>query len=457
MVLNLTPLGESACERAALFLTSGEWREVTLGECIVINDATYSPKEDWEVIKYLDTGNITENRISQIQRFELGKHKVPSRARRKVQPGDIVYSTVRPNQKHFGLLKSISDNFLASTGFAVLRGVDGFADTGFIYWFLVQDHIIEYLHSIAENSTSAYPSIRPSDLEHLTLLLPPLLQQRAIAHVLGTLDDKIELNRRMNETLEAMARAIFQDWFVDFGPVRAKLEGKKPYLSPELWSLFPDRLKDSELGEIPEGWAVKTLGDVTNVVGGSTPSTKIAEYWDGGIHSWATPKDLSALSSPVLLDTERKITDAGLERISSGLLPSGTLILSSRAPIGYLAITEEPVAVNQGFIAMPPRDNISNVFLLHWCTVFHGEIINYANGSTFLEISKRNFRRIPIMVAGQAIMDAFDEQVRSLHKRIVSNEREARVLTAQREVLLPKLMSGEVLARSSKVPEGDGA
>ena len=225
MVLNLTPLAESACERAALFLTSGEWREVTLGECIVINDATYSPKEDWEVIKYLDTGNITENRISQIQRFELGKHKVPSRARRKVQPGDIVYSTVRPNQKHFGLLKSIPDNFLASTGFAVLRGVDGFADTGFIYWFLVQDHIIEYLHSIAENSTSAYPSIRPSDLEHLTLLLPPLLQQRAIAHVLGTLDDKIELNRRMNETLEAMARALFQDWFVDFGPVRDQAGG----------------------------------------------------------------------------------------------------------------------------------------------------------------------------------------------------------------------------------------
>ena len=170
--------------------TRDGWREVTLGECAEFNGSTYSSKESWPIIKYLDTGNITENRVSEIQVLESGKDRIPSRARRRVEAGDIVYSTVRPNQKHFGLLKSVPENFLASTGFAVLRGRKCIADTGFLYWFLAQEHIVDYLHSIAENSTSAYPSIRPSDLEHLTLSLPPLPEQRAIAHVLGTLDDK---------------------------------------------------------------------------------------------------------------------------------------------------------------------------------------------------------------------------------------------------------------------------
>ena len=195
--------------------------------------------EAWPFVNYLDTGSITENRIAEIQKLEDGKDKIPSRARRKVQPGDIVYSTVRPNQRHFGLLKSIPDTFLASTGFAVLRGKEGITDTGFLYWFLAQDHIIEYLHSISENSTSAYPSIRPSELERLTLALPPLDEQRAIAHILGTLDDKIELNRRTNQTLEEMARAIYKDWFVDFGPTQAKIEGREPYLPPETMEVVP--------------------------------------------------------------------------------------------------------------------------------------------------------------------------------------------------------------------------
>ena len=200
----------------------GAWPTVTLGDCVTINDSTYSPKEAWPFINYLDTGNVTGNCIAEIQHLVAGNNTIPSRARRKVQPGDIVYSTVRPDQRHFGLLKEVPENFLASTGFAVIRGKDGLAFTDFIYWFLTQDHIVDHLHTIAEHSVSAYPSIRPSDIERLVLRLPPLPEQRAIAHVLGTLDDKIELNRRTNETLEAMARALFKSWFIDFDPVHAK-------------------------------------------------------------------------------------------------------------------------------------------------------------------------------------------------------------------------------------------
>ena len=281
-------------------------------------------------------------------------------------------------------------------------------------------------------------------IESLEISLPPPSEQRAIAHVLGTLDDKIELNRQMNRTLEEMARAIFQDWFVDFGPTRAKMEGLDPYLPPELWNLFPDKLVDSELGEIPEGWGVKVLGEVVDVAGGTTPSTKIPEYWDRGIHCWATPKDLPSLSVPVLLDTERKITDSGLKRIGSGLQPTGTVLLSSRAPIGYLAINEVPVAINQGFIAIRTRQDISNLFLLYWCKSSLDEIVRHANGSTFLEISKSNFRQIPLTMPSQPVLDAYHLMVSNWYARMVLNERSSRTLAAQRDALLPRLVSGEM-------------
>jgi type I restriction enzyme S subunit len=277
----------------------------------------------------------------------------------------------------------------------------------------------------------------------LPVALPPLSEQRAIAHILGTLDDKIELNRRMNETLEAMARAIFQSWFVDFDPVRAKAEGRNPGLPKPLADLFPARFEDSDLGEIPAGWELKTIGDLAEVVGGSTPSTKEPGYWNEGTHHWATPKDLSALRVPVLLDTERRITDLGLAEISSGLLPVGTVLLSSRAPIGYLAVAEIPVAINQGFIAMKPKKGVSNLFLLIWTSFAHDDILSRANGSTFLEISKANFRPISLVMSPKA-MEAFDHQVRPLYKRIVGSERESRALAALRDTLLPKLISGEL-------------
>jgi type I restriction enzyme S subunit len=146
----------------------------------------------------------------------------------------------------------------------------------------------------------------------------------------------------------------------------------------------------------------------------------------------------------VLLTTERRITDAGLGKISSGLLPLGTVLLSSRAPIGYLAIAEIPVAINQGFIAMRPKAGVSNLFLLLWARESHEVILSNANGSTFLEISKKNFRPIPAVTPPMSVMAAFDRIARPLYGRVVSNERESRTLAALRDALLPNLISGEL-------------
>ena len=374
-------------------------------------------------------------------------HPIPAQyttdARKLAQPGDLLFC-VRGSTT--GRMNWADQEFAIGRGVAAIRHRHEPELQPFVR------AVIEYeLPELLTQATgSTFPNVSARQLAEIPYPSLDRTQQRAIAHVLGTLDDKIELNRRMNETLEEMARALFKSWFVDFDPVRAKIEGRwrrgqsLPGLPADLYDLFPDCLVPSELGEIPERWEVKPLGDVAEVVGGTTPSTKIPEYWDGGTHCWATPKDLSNLSVPVLLDTERKITDAGLDRIGSGLLPRGTVLLSSRAPIGYLAISEVPVAINQGFIAMPPRDGISNLFLLYWCNAFHEEIVNHANGSTFLEISKRNFRRIPAVMPSESVMAGFDKVARSLHERIVSNEQDSRTLAVQRDALLPNLVSGAI-------------
>ena len=289
--------------------------------------------------------------------------------------------------------------------------------------------------------------------ERHPIFLPSLPEQRAIASTLGALDDKIELNRRMNETLEAMARAIFKDWFVDFGPTRAKMEGRAPYLAPDIWSLFPDRLDDK--GN-PEGWIISTIGQEVEILGGSTPSTKELAFWGGDI-AWATPKDLSLLSTPVLLNTARQLTEAGLSEISSGLLPAGTVLLSSRAPIGYMAITQIPIAINQGFIAMICKKRLSNVFVWLWTQANMDTVHQNANGSTFQEISKANFRPIEVIIPGPEPLRAFDEIAKPLFDRIVANDKESRTLANTRDFLLPKLMSGEVRVKDAEKLVGEAA
>ena len=295
------------------------------------------------------------------------------------------------------------------------------------------------------NVGAVFDSLKCADIPYFRLPLPSLPEQKAIAAVLGALDDKIELNRRMNATLEAMARALFQSWFVDFDPVRAKREDRQPVgLDPETAALFPATFQDSPHGPIPQGWTVEPVGEVVDCVGGGTPSTAEPKYWEGGTHHWTTPKDFSTLQAPVLLDTDRKLTGAGIAKISSGLLPAGTLLLSSRAPVGYLAIAAMPVAINQGFIAMKCNERASNHFMLNWCQTNMGDIEGRVTGTTFAEISKQNFRPIPLMLPPKELMAAFTTKVAPLYAQITANLRQSRTLATLRDTLLPKLLNGEL-------------
>ncbi|MBN1601960.1 MAG: restriction endonuclease subunit S [Chitinispirillaceae bacterium] len=302
--------------------------------------------------------------------------------------------------------------------------------------------------------------------------------ENKISKILGDLDDKIALNAQINQTLEAMAQALFKSWFVNFDPVKAKMEAranggddnavrraamtvisgkseeelqlferKNPKAFAKLAEtadLFPERLVESELGEIPEGWEVGEIGDQVTVKGGSTPSTKNSIYWDGGTNCWTTPKDLSTVTEKVLVNTVRKITDLGVQQISSGILPENTVLLSSRAPVGYLAVAKVPICINQGYIAMVCDKKLSYTFVIQWANVTMDEIKARASGTTFQEISKGNFRPIKVIVPSKHVLSSYDGITTKYYDQITQNVHETANLQITSDLLLPRLLSGEI-------------
>ena len=188
------------------------FHKVRLGEVIRTNIISYNSSDAWEYVNYLDTGNITENIICDIQYIDLSKELLPSRAKRKVQYNSIVYSTVRPNQKHYGIIKNAPKNFLVSTGFTVIDAITDRIDADYLFFLLTQRDIIESLQSIAEQSVSAYPSIKASDIENLEILLPELNDQKKIATILKSLNEKVDSNRNINDNLQQQAASIFVEW-----------------------------------------------------------------------------------------------------------------------------------------------------------------------------------------------------------------------------------------------------
>lgn len=180
-----------------------EWQTVRLGNIASTNQSTYSSKEDWKFVNYLDTGNITMNQVDEIQYINTSMNKLPSRAKRKVRFNSIIYSIVRPNQLHYGIIKNQPENFLVSSGFAVIDIDFDKAVPEYIYYVLTQQEITEYLQSIAEQSVSAYPSIKPSDIENLEFLLPDRKTQEKIVSILRSIDEKIVQNNKINNNLVA--------------------------------------------------------------------------------------------------------------------------------------------------------------------------------------------------------------------------------------------------------------
>jgi len=368
----------------------------------------------------------------------------------KARPGDILFSHKGTVGK-LAVAPADSPPFVCSPQTTFWRTLDTQQlHRGFLYSFMrSRGFRDQWFARKGETDMADYVSLTAQ--RTFLVPLPPIEEQRAIANVLGALDAKIEANRKLNETLEATCQALFRSWFVDFDPVVAKSERRRPpHLSPDVVALFPSRLQETENGPLPEGWLLSEIGKEVRVVGGSTPSTRIPEFWSGDI-AWITPKDLSGATSPVVLETARTITPAGLKKISSGLLPpQRTVLLSSRAPIGYLALPHVPLAVNQGFIAMVCEKVLPPHFVFFWTAANMEEVLSRAGGTTFAEISKTSFRPIPVLVPATPVLQHFEKVASASFQQIAANEREAQTLAALRDALLPRLLSGELRVRQAE-------
>lgn len=346
------------------------------------------------------------------------------------------------------------------------------------FFYYLASSAVGYEYFVSAAYGSAQPNISGALIEKMPVPdISPSVANKA-AGFLRKIDNKIQLNQQTNQTLEQMAQAIFKSWFIDFEPTKAKIavldaggseddallaamtaiSGKgnaelKQFknVSPEQYDklkstaeLFPSEMHDSELGEIPYGWKIESIGEAVTAVGGGTPSTKNPEYWDDGVINWTTPRDLSSLQDKILTDTSRKITEQGLAKISSRLLSVDTVLMSSRAPVGYLALAKIPVAINQGYIAMKCDKVLTPEYVLQWCSASMDEIKGRAGGTTFAEISRTSFREIPVIVPSQGVITNYSDTVKIIYELITKNILQTKTLAEIRDTLLPRLLSGEI-------------
>ena len=309
----------------------------------------------------------------------------------------------------------------------------------------------EYRHEVLASATgTTVKHTSPDRIKQFRFLLPPLPEQRAIAHILGKLDNKIELNRRMNETLESMARALFKSWFVDFDPVRAKMEDRDTGLPKHIADLFPERMVNSDLGEIPEGWEVGVLDDAIEIHSGGTPKTSIAEYWDEDI-PWYTPKDAPSSSDMFALKTERMISEAGVENSAAKVLPARTTVITARGTVGRLACLGRPMAINQTCYGIRGAHGYPNFFTYLNIQMTVDDLQRRTHGTIFDTITRQTFKTIGALLPPTDLAKTFESAVNPMMERILSNLRESHSLVDLRDALLPKLISGELRTRKIEV------
>ena len=382
-----------------------------ISEVCDINSFNLSKNDNLNAINYLDTANLNVGTVDELQYMEVGKDKIPSRAKRIVRKNDILISTVRPNQKHYGIIKNVAKNMVASTGFAVLTPKEDKVDPGYIYNYLIQDHITTYLHSIAESSTSTYPSIKPSVIGDLEVDLPPLEEQKAIAHILSTLDDKIEVNNQINKTLENMAQAIFKQWFVDF---EFPNEDGEPYKSSG------GEMVESELGTIPKGWEVSKFFDLIEITSGKRPGKRSDLAMEDCKYSLVGASSIMGYTDD--FNFEEKILVIGrvgthgvVQRLNNKVWASdNTLVIKSdKYEFAYQILNQiDYKAINRG--------------------------------STQPLITQTDIKNHTLIIPTESHLNKFELLVGSLFGIHSNLCLENSKLTEIRDSLLPKLMSGEI-------------
>lgn len=433
-------------------------KAIQINDIAVLNRETYKKDEFPEVVYYLDTGSLTKNNIEALQKLNVKLDKVPSRAQRKVQKNTILYSTVRPNQEHFGIIENIIDDLVVSTGFTTIDVIDSGVDSKFLYYLLTQNHLTEYLHSVAQNSVSSYPSISPNDIGSLTFNIPESIEhQKQIAKVLSDLDAKIEVNNKINQELEALAKTIYDYWFVQFD---FPDQNGKPYKSSGGKMVYNEELKR----EIPDGWTDSTIsdwiekgknGDWGKEVEEGNYTEKVSCIRGADINGLNGNGEVKSPTRYILEKNTHKILEENdlIVEISGGspTQSTGRLAFITKETLDRF---ENPLICSNFCKAVTLKDDtyLYN-FVYNWNRLYDAGVLFGWEGKTsgIKNLLFENFiTNYKVVKPPKKIVEKFHNKVKVLHQKKQKNLLENQKLAALRDWLLPMLMNGQVTVGVAK-------
>jgi len=385
-----------------------EYKEYKLKDITEINSENIDKNYDGKYINYLDTSNITNGKIDNLQYINIGD--APSRAKRIVKINDIIYSTVRPNLCHYGILRKLEKNMIVSTGFVVLRCKKEI-NPEYLYAYLTLSKITKQMQSIAETTTSTYPSIRPSDIGDLIIPIPSIELQNKISHILLSIELKLGLNNKINDNLQKLSSEVYKRWFIDF---EFPNKDGKPYKH------FDGKMINSELGEIPEDWKINVLGEFLNIkYGKNLPTSKITNVGYpvyGGNGVIGKYKEFLYKEPQILISCRGAASGKVIISEYNSFITNNSLILETER-IKYFYIKE--LSLNKNYYG-------------------------YTTGSAQPQITIDNIKNIKLLVPPESILKDFNNIVSKLESKCFKIKYENEKLTQLRDTLLPKLMNGEI-------------
>ena len=402
------------------------WETVRFGDLYAVesrNGLTKPSKVRGSGYKMINMGELFANdRIYDIP-MELVPLKESEKTNAKVNAGDLLFarqSLVLEGAGKCSIVMEVSPLTVFESHLIRVR-LDATQALPMFYYYYFKSPLSPMMSIVSQ---CAQAGIRGSDLQELQVVLPPLKIQQRVVDVLSAYDDLIETNQKQIKLLEEAAQRLYKEWFVDLR--------------------FPGYETTPLVNGIPEGWEEKAMEDICDSIGGGTPSTKNSEYYCGGKIKWVTPTDITRKSGLILLDTEKKITEEGLRSSSAKMVPPYTILMTSRASVGFFGLCEYEVCTNQGFISCVPYQEKVRPYLLHNLMSRVDEVRAKASGSTFLEISKKTFRALRIILPSDCILETFNKQIWPMVKQMEALTKSIVKLQETRDRLLPKLMSGEV-------------
>ena len=423
-------------------MADNEWRQTTVGVLCdegVLHTQTGPFGSQLHSYDYVPSGvpvvpteGIGRRRLLTEGIPEVAEETAARLSRHRLKSGDILFA--RRGVQATGLSAIVTpkqEGWLCGTGAILLRVTGEAIDPEFLSFFLSAEESVLWLKQHAVGAVM--PNLNEGVIRQIPLTLPPLAEQKAIVAVLGALDDKIELNRRMNATLEAMARALFQSWFVDFDPVRAKLDGRQPTgLDSTTAALFPATFQDSALGHIPLGWKAGTVNDAFNFTMGQSPPGDTYNDEGNGLPFYQGRTDFG-----FRFPTRRIFCSAPARNAKAG-----DTLVSVRAPVGDINMANEECCIGRGVAAVRHKTGATS-FTYHAMANLEPDFAKFeAEGTVFGSINKQNFENLRFVIPPPEIVTAYERQAAPLDEQIYNLEHQSRTLATLRDTLLPKLLSG---------------